>query len=118
MINQEKAKQAWSRWLTELHDPTINRCLAPKVTYMTATLEPKSSKPKVKDEFLADLIRHFGAEYGVELYQAGNVSKDDLAAFVALLAKFDVVARRAPAGITRQNVYPETGFVSAGTRMV
>jgi len=54
----------------------------------------ETAKPaRVKDEFLADLIRHFGAERGVELYQEGAVSKDDLAAFAAMLTKFDVTVQ-------------------------
>jgi hypothetical protein len=62
---------------------------------MTADIKKETKPAKVKDEFLADLIRHFGAERGVELYQEGTVSKDDLAAFNALLVKFDVeVARK------------------------
>jgi RNA:NAD 2'-phosphotransferase (TPT1/KptA family) len=110
-INQEQAKKAWSEWLTALHDPTINRCLTPKRTFMTAKTETKPSK--VKDEFLADLIRHFGAERGVELYQEGLVSKDDLAAFDALLVKFDVTVQKKPTMVMRDaNFY---GFRSKST---
>ena len=57
---------------------------------------PDKSKPKVRDEFLADLIREFGAEYGVELYQAGSVTKEDLASFTVLLDKFGVEVKPRP----------------------
>ena len=56
----------------------------------TEKTSPDKSKPKVRDKFLADLIREFGAEYGVELYQAGTVTKEDLASFTALRDKFGV----------------------------
>ena len=77
------------------------------------TAEPKVNKPKVKDEFLADLIRHFGAERGVELYQEGTVSKDDLATFTALLAKFGVEMPKQSTGSLNQI---QSGFVGTGQR--
>ena len=49
-------------------------------------------KPKVRDEFLAGLIREFGAEHGTELYQSRSVTKQELARFIALLKKFKVAA--------------------------
>jgi hypothetical protein len=61
---------------------------------MDNTKDIKGKPAKVKDEFLADLIRQFGAEWGVELYQEGSVSKDDLAAFGALLTKFNATVKR------------------------
>ena len=60
------------------------------MTEKVSTEKTEKSKPRVKDEFLADLIREFGAEYGVELYQAGNVTKEDLAGFTTLREKFGV----------------------------
>ena len=73
----------------------------------------KTNKPKVKDEFLADLIRHFGVERGVELYQDGTVSKDDLAAFSAMLAKFGVEVKRPSAAFYRE---PLQNAISTGMR--
>jgi len=66
---------------------------------MTATTDKKPNK--VKDEFLAELIRQFGAERGVELYQEGTISKDDLATFTALLEKFGVTVQSQPKTVFR-----------------
>jgi len=65
----------------------------------------KPDRPeKIRDEFLSDLIRTFGHEKGVELYQAGVVTKEDLAGFTALLEKFDAtITQKAP--ITYRNAY-------------
>jgi len=100
MINQEEAAKAWSEYLADLHN-NPNRYGVPNSITMTdkASTEktsPDKSKPKVRDEFLADLIREFGAEYGVELYQAGTVTKEDLASFTVLRDKFGVEVKPRP----------------------
>ena len=50
----------------------------------------------VKDQFLDDLIAAFGSEKGVALWQTGKVTAEDLAAFIALLEKFDPEKRILP----------------------
>ena len=53
-----------------------------------------TEKPKERNEFLGELIRMFGAEHGVELYQSAKVTKRDLANFTALREKFGVEVKR------------------------
>ena len=72
------------------------------------------SRAKVRDEFLADLIREFGADYGVELYQAGNVTKEDLASFTALRDKFGVEVKPPYKTVYRENV--SAGMAGVPTR--
>jgi len=83
-----KAK-AWSQWLTELHQRD-----------MTA----EESKPKVRDEFLAALIREFGAEHGTELYQSKSVTKSELTRLIELLKKFRIAATMPIGMANRMNV--------------
>ena len=66
-------------------------------TTMTEKVLPETTstykgQTKVRDEFLADLIREFGAEHGTELYQSRRVTKQELARFIVLLKKFKIAA--------------------------
>ena len=60
-------------------------------TSVTAENKGKTAdkQPTVKDAFLDDLIKTFGYEKGVTMYQSDKVTKEDLTSFLALLAKFD-----------------------------
>jgi len=62
-------------------------------TSVTATKQDKAPEPKVKDRFLARLIDVFGHPKGVDLYQKGNVTDDDLSQFVSLVEKFEINTR-------------------------
>ena len=59
------------------------------------------SKPKVRDEFLADLIREFGPQHGTELYQSRSVTKRELTKFLELLRKFKI-ASTVPIGVANR----------------
>jgi len=65
-------------WLTELHQRN--------------NMKIEEVKPSVRDEFLAALIREFGAEHGTELYQSRSVTKRELTRLVELLKKFKIAA--------------------------
>jgi len=62
-------------------------------TVVNTTKQDKSSEPKVKDKFLAKLIEVFGHQKGVDLYQKGNATDEDLSQFVSLVEKFEVNTR-------------------------
>ena len=94
MENQEEAAKAWSKWLTELHQQNM-------------TVE--EPKPKIRDEFLASLIREFGAEHGTELYQSRSVTKQELTRLIQLLKKFKIVATM-PFGTANRMNMPMSPF--------
>jgi len=50
-------------------------------------------EPKAKDKFLARLVKVFGAQKGVTIYQKDNSTEKELEDFVTLVEKFEVNPR-------------------------